>query len=94
MEPILGHDSVVDRLSAAIDRGTLHHALLFEGPAGVGKNLVATRLAMYANCTGDPRPCGACPPCRQILAGSHPDVIRVGPDPEKATAIIAVDTVR
>jgi DNA polymerase-3 subunit delta' len=50
---------------------------------------------MAANCTGpSPKPCGACKTCRPIAAGSHPDVILVEPDPEKATATIAVEQVR
>ncbi len=92
---IAGHTSVRERLRAAVNRGSLHHALLFEGPAGVGKRRVAEWLAQLANCTsGDVRPCGACPTCKQIASGAHPDVIRLEPDPEKATATIAVDRVR
>lgn len=29
--------------------------------------------------------CGTCPSCHLILAGTHPDVIRVGPPPEKSS---------
>jgi DNA polymerase III subunit delta' len=92
---IVGHAPILARLRTAVDRGSLHHALLFEGPAGVGKRRVAEWLAQLANCTSDgERPCGKCPTCRQIASGAHPDVIRLEPDPEKATAIIAVDRVR
>lgn len=92
---IAGHASVRERLRAAVNRGSLHHALLFEGPAGVGKRRVAEWLAQLANCTFEgERPCGCCPTCRQIASGAHPDVIRLEPDPEKATATIAVDRVR
>ncbi len=95
---ILGHHTVIDRLWDALARGVLHHAYLFEGPSGVGKRMVALRLAMAANCTGtesgDRPPCGRCPPCKQIAAGSHPDVIVLAPDPKRATAIIPVDAVR
>ena len=62
---IAGHASVRERLRAAVNRGSLHHALLFEGPAGVGKRRVAEWLAQLANCTSDgERPCGACPTWR------------------------------
>lgn len=93
---ILGHARVLDRLRGALSRGDLHHALLFEGPSGVGKRAVAEWLVALANCrspvTGEP--CGACPPCRQLAAGTFPDAIRLEPDPEKATATIAVEDVR
>ena len=63
---------------------------------GLGKRTVAVRLAMAANCTqpGTSPPCGACPTCRQILAGTHPDVILVEPTADRATANIPVDRVR
>ena len=51
MTPILGHQAVVRQLWSALERGTLHHAILLEGPRGVGKRLIAKRLAMAANCT-------------------------------------------
>lgn len=93
---ILGHRRALATLWQALERDALHHAYLFEGPRGVGKLTVALRLAMAANCTGDTTalPCGVCDTCRQIAAGSHPDVMRVAADPDKATATIAVDAVR
>lgn len=96
MNPMLGHESTRARLWDALGRGALHHAYLFEGPQGVGKRLIATRLAMAANCTGDgpERPCGACPTCRQIAQGTHPDVIAVEPDLGKAARTIPVEAVR
>jgi DNA polymerase III subunit delta' len=51
---------------------------------------------MAANCTdaGADCPCGTCPTCRQILLGTHPDVIVLEPDKDRATAAISVDRVR
>jgi DNA polymerase-3 subunit delta' len=94
LDPILGHEAVIARLWGALARESLHHALLFEGPSGLGKRLVALRLAMASHCEGEPKPCGLCGPCRQILARNHPDVLWIEPDPEKATQTIGVDQVR
>jgi DNA polymerase-3 subunit delta' len=94
---LLGHPRVVARLWAALDRGDLHHALLLEGPAGVGKRTLADLLVQAANCTGATgltRPCGTCRSCAQIASGNHPDILRLEPDPEKATPTIGVDAVR
>jgi DNA polymerase-3 subunit delta' len=65
----------------------LPHALLFTGPPGIGKALLAQRLMARLACTAplpDARPCGECPGCRQIAAGSHPDLFAVSaPDRRK-----------
>jgi len=96
LAPLIGHDQTTARLWMAARRQTLHHAYLFEGPAGVGKRTVALRLAMMANCEAEPelRPCASCPTCSQIATGNHPDVVMLSPDPSSATPRIAVDAVR
>lgn len=83
----------LQRLRAALDEDRAHHAYLFEGPEGSGKSAAARALALYANCLAGERPCGACAACRQVTAGTHPDVIEVGCDPTKTTRVISVDQV-
>ncbi|MDQ2703426.1 MAG: DNA polymerase III subunit delta' [Pseudomonadota bacterium] len=62
--------------AAAIDSGRLGHALLFRGPARLGKGAVARALARRLLCesrdAGDDA-CGRCRGCRLFAAGSHPD---------------------
>jgi DNA polymerase-3 subunit delta' len=94
---ILGHELQRRRLLDAVARDTLHHALLFEGPRGVGKRRVADHLAMAANCperAPGQDPCEVCRTCRSIAAGQHPDVIVVEPDPSLASRTIAIEVVR
>jgi DNA polymerase III subunit delta' len=76
---VMAQDRAIGALRAALRKGTLHHAYLFGGPAGVGKALSARLLAQAANCEGpggEPRDdaCGTCRPCRKIAKGTHPDV--------------------
>ena len=71
---VRSHAAVAERLEGALSRGRLPHALLFTGPAGIGKFLFAERFAARLACTGDGPPCGECAACRQVAAGSHPDV--------------------
>lgn len=63
------------------------HALLFVGPEGVGKGLFARTLAQALLCERRPEaaldPCGECPSCLQVLAGSHPDVLTVAKPEDK-----------
>ena len=98
---MLGHAQVQRRLWDAAARAHLHHALLFEGPEGVGKATFARLFAQALNCErarpGDGvalAPCGACSSCATIAAGNHPDVIWLSPDPESASGQITVDAVR
>lgn len=76
---ILGQDHVLAMLRQGLARGTLHHALLFVGPEGVGKRTTALALAASLFCAS-PRAddaCGQCAACAQVAAGSHPDFRRV-----------------
>jgi DNA polymerase-3 subunit delta' len=83
---VVGHRRIVSLLSKALNRETLPPALLFAGPAGVGKRRVALAVAQVVNCL-KPRStpdlerdaCGACPACTRIARGVHPDVLVVEP---------------
>lgn len=60
----------------ALDGERMGHALLFCGPARLGKGEVARLLARRLLCesrTGDGDPCGQCRGCRLFAAGTHPD---------------------
>ncbi|MGD9127532.1 MAG: DNA polymerase III subunit delta' [Planctomycetia bacterium] len=85
---IEGHDTTVERFRRALDRGRLASSFLFVGPAGIGKRTFALRLAQALLCdTNDEaqlNPCGACASCKQVNAGTHPDVIRVEKPKDRA----------
>jgi len=72
--------------------GRLPHALLMRGVAGVGKRAFTRWFAQCVLCRdpGEAGACGACPSCRQLLAGAHPDYRELLPD----GAGIKVDAVR
>ena len=91
---IIGHDKVLRRLHQAVDNDAFHHAYLFEGPKGLGKATVANYLARLLNCDANERPCNTCDPCRHIEQQSHPDIILVHPDPDRASRTISVATIR
>lgn len=53
------------------------HAYMLTGPAGAGHQEAAPQAAAALLCL-DPRDgqaCGACPACRQVEAGTHPDLL-------------------
>ena len=90
---IAGHRPVIELLSKAIARQTLPPSLVFAGPDGVGKRLVAVALAQALNCErgsgGDS--CGRCASCTRIARGVHADVLVVQPGD---SGTIKVDQVR
>ncbi len=89
---VIGHSRPLGLLAGSIARGTLPPSLLFTGPEGVGKRLVAQAVAETLNClspTGRDA-CGSCPACRRIAKGSHPDVLAIDPPEVGATKIESV----
>jgi DNA polymerase III subunit delta' len=81
-DKVLGQTEAIDGLRRGAAAGRLAHALLFVGPAGVGKRLTAQSLATALLCQRIPETtldaCGDCPSCRMMLAGTHPDFLSVG----------------
>ena len=76
---LVGQEHIVRTLDNAIALDRVHHAFLFTGARGVGKTTTARVFARALNCVKGPTttPCGACGPCRDILAGSAPDVLEI-----------------
>lgn len=81
----MGALAQVRRLAGA---GRLSHAYLLTGPAGSGKHELARTLAAALVCTGAERPCGACPHCKKVLAGIHPDVTTLSPADGKKEIVV------
>lgn len=85
------------RLAQARAAGRLPHALMVAGPRGVGKRLLVERLVRSLLCPSnlpDGSACGRCPDCLLLAAGTHPDLLRVGPDPESKSGEIPIDGIR
>jgi DNA polymerase-3 subunit delta' len=89
-----------DVLAAALAAGRLHHALLLAAPAGLGKRALAEALAAAALCEArgsNGHACGTCRGCRLRIAGTHPDLVRVGlelRDDGKPRTELTVDQLR
>jgi DNA polymerase-3 subunit delta' len=101
---LIGHEWAVDFLRRSIAGGRVAHAYLLSGPAGVGKSLLALRLAQALNCeSGASDPCLACRSCKRIERGNHPDVRLAGmasqasglkPEEAARQKDLKIDTVR
>ncbi len=58
---------------------------------------MAERLVRVLLCPSplpDGTACGRCADCRLVRAGSHPDLVRVGPDPESKSGEIPIEAIR
>jgi DNA polymerase III subunit delta' len=91
---VRGHDRVVESLRSSVRQGRLPHALLFAGPAGIGKRTFARKLAQALLCEtrreADLDPCETCAGCLQMEAGSHPDFIEAAKPEDKHELPISV----
>jgi DNA polymerase-3 subunit delta' len=95
LQPFPWQQEAWQRVQRARAAGRLPHALLLEGPGGLGKRHFADMLARAVLCS-EPRPdgtaCGACRSCRLTSAGTHPDLSLM--EPEEAGGQIRIDAVR
>ena len=71
-------ERAVSILRRALRSGRTHHAYLFDGPEGVGKELAGRGLAARLLCTDetiepDADACGRCSSCRLLDSDNHPD---------------------
>ncbi len=70
--------------------GRIPQAVLLNGMPGSGKSVLAQALAAALLCENSPSgtddeiaansPCGQCPGCQMLAAGTHPDCLLVEPD--------------
>ena len=86
-ESLLGNERIKQNLSAAAAKNRFAHFYLISGPKGSGKHTLAKLLAATLMCENDRRPCGECPACRKVMAGTHPDFITVEDPDHKAVPV-------
>ncbi len=101
---IVGHTWAVDYLRRSLAAGRGAQSYLFAGLPGVGKTLLAVRLAQRLVCeAGGLDPCLECRACRRVEHGNHPDVYRMslatqpavaGSKDDQRSRLIRVETVR
>jgi DNA polymerase-3 subunit delta' len=70
---VIGQNRVQSLIGRALEQNRLPHAMLFHGPAGVGKDALVVGLAMHALCERKtPGGCGDCAACGKIRRLEHP----------------------
>ena len=87
--PLVGNKTVLQTIKNALAQSKLPHAVVIDGPDGVGKQVLAKYLAKAAVCENADAPCGNCKGCRLAEAGSHPDITVISPEQNKKTISVA-----
>jgi DNA polymerase-3 subunit delta' len=90
LDDVQGQARAVAPLRKALKSGQVHHAWLFHGPEGVGKELAALGLAQALSCPEKPGVgCGTCSSCQRVVRRNHPDVTWVLTEDEQVKRGIA-----
>ena len=90
---LIGNSQLPSWFGNSISQGRFGGSFLFVGPPGIGKRSVATLVAQTLLCdvndAREMKPCGQCEGCVQVLAETHPDLIRVRKPSDKT--VIPID---
>ncbi len=76
-ENISGHEQNKRFLKQLLLSGKRTSSLLFLGPGGIGKKMLAAAFAKDFLCTSEILPCRGCASCRAFAANGHPDFLLV-----------------
>ena len=77
-EEVAGQKHIIRTLRNALANNKIAHAYLFCGPRGTGKTTMAKLFAKALNCEqGIGCQCNECSNCKEVIEGSHPDVIEI-----------------
>lgn len=82
-----------DKLTRLYQQQRLPHAVLLEGPVGIGKQALAQHFAQQLLCQqAQPQPCGQCKDCLLLAQNTHPDLVII--EPEEQGKQIKIQQVR
>lgn len=87
-DTLVGQRHAVETLQRAATGHGMTHAWLITGPPGSGRSNAAIAFAAALQCQQGG--CGECQACRTVLAGTHPDVLRVATE----TTVHRIDDMR
>ncbi len=88
---LIGHEHQRHALSQLLSSGRIPSTMMFCGPSGIGKFMVAQELTASLLCQrGVYGGCGACKHCHLLFAGNHPDLHIISCLDKESTGVSAV----
>lgn len=87
IDGIKGHTRQLRYLSTLVKNRQYPQAILFSGPGGTGKKIIAERFLGSIFCSSSHSPCLVCELCRQFKAGSYPDYYKLLRDDKGKIAV-------
>ena len=94
IDRIQGHHQQLSKLQFLLANDRFPQGLLFVGPSGIGKRLVALAVAQSLVCEQSRDACGQCGPCMRIEKQQSESLFNIKPDAEAAKASIKVEQIR
>ncbi len=95
---VLAHEKNRQILQSFYQYGNIPQTIMFTGPKGVGKHLLAMRWAQFLLCENPQKEntaCNECGSCFQMQRGNHPDLVHLFPEKGKGiTKNISIEQVR
>ncbi len=83
LQTVRGQATAIQLIERSLAARSMHHAWLFHGPDGVGKERSAFELARALLCQSQPwHGCGTCSACVRIGSRTHPDFQVLVPEAE------------
>jgi len=81
LKDVIGQEKALRLLHNTLKTGRIPSALLFAGEPGIGKRYTAINFAKALNCLNQEHDsCDACPSCKKIDSGIHPDLLFLRPE--------------
>ncbi len=77
---IIGHEKTFQYLDRLVESNKIPHAMIFTGPQGIGKKLVAKFFVQKLFCLEKEKPCEKCSSCLKLEKLEHPDLFWIEPE--------------
>jgi DNA polymerase III subunit delta' len=92
MQTIIGHIHQRQQVDALRRSERVARSMIFTGPSGIGKKIIAERFLMSLFCqSAEKKPCGVCPNCQQMLSRTYPDFYLLLPNENGAIPVGELD---